>query len=131
MLDDWEITNKLHDLPLKVWDYIKQEKFWGMVIDEKYGGLSFSAYAHSQVILKLATKSMSAALTVMVPNSLGPAEFLSHYGTDKQKDYYLSRIKAYQEYIAQRQKQVEVNSTVESQNKEEESRNVNSTTTTI
>jgi acyl-CoA dehydrogenase len=92
MLDDWEITNKLHDLPLKVWDYIKQEKFWGMVVDKKYGGLGFSAYAHSQVILKLATKSMSAALTVMVPNSLGPAEFLSHYGTDKQKDYYLPRL---------------------------------------
>ena len=92
MLNDWEITNQLHDLPLQVWDYIKQEKFWGLVIDKKYGGLQFSAYAHSQIIIKLATKSMSAALTVMVPNSLGPAEFLSHYGTEQQKDTYLPRL---------------------------------------
>lgn len=92
MLNDWEITNKLHDLPSPVWDYIKKERFWGMVVEKRYGGLAFSAYAHSQVILKIATKSMSAALTVMVPNSLGPAEFLSHYGTDEQKEYYLPRL---------------------------------------
>ena len=92
MLDDWEITNQLHDLPSAVWDYIKRENFWGLVIAKQYGGLQFSAYAHSQIIVKLATKSMSAALTVMVPNSLGPAEFLSHYGTQAQKDYYLPRL---------------------------------------
>ncbi|PHQ81998.1 MAG: acyl-CoA dehydrogenase [Coxiella sp. (in: Bacteria)] len=92
MLNDWEITHRLHDLPLQAWDYIKQEKFWGLVIDKKYDGLGFSAYAHSQVITKIATKSISAALTVMVPNSLGPAEFLQHYGTDKQKNYYLPRL---------------------------------------
>lgn len=92
MLDDWEITNKLRDLPLQVWDYIKQHKFWGLVVAKEYGGLEFSAYAHSQIITKLASKSMSAALTVMVPNSLGPAEFLSHYGTQQQKDYYLPRL---------------------------------------
>ncbi len=97
MLNDWEITKVLHDLPSQVWDYIKKERFWGMVIDKQYGGLAFSAYAHSQVVLKIATKSMSAALTVMVPNSLGPAEFLSHYGTDEQKAYYLPRLAAGQE----------------------------------
>ncbi len=92
MLDDWEITHELHDLPPAVWDYIKQQKFWGLIVDKAYGGLAFSAYAHSQIITKIASKSFSAALTVMVPNSLGPAEFLSHYGTSEQKSYYLPRL---------------------------------------
>lgn len=92
MLNDWEITHKLMDLPKEAWDYIKKEKFWGMIIDKQYGGLGFSAYAHSQVVLKIASKSMSAALTVMVPNSLGPAEFLTHYGTQAQKQHYLPRL---------------------------------------
>lgn len=92
MLDDWAIIHELHDLPPAVWDYIKQHKFWGLIVDKAYGGLAFSAYAHSQIITKLASKSFSAALTVMVPNSLGPAEFLSHYGTQEQKDHYLPRL---------------------------------------
>ena len=92
MLDDWQITHQLHDLPVVAWDYIKKEKFWGLIIAKEYGGLQFSALAHSQIILKIASKSVSAALTVMVPNSLGPAEFLQHYGSDAQKNYYLPRL---------------------------------------
>ena len=92
MLDDWQIIHQLHDLPATAWEYIKKEKFWGLIIAKEYGGLQFSALAHSQIILKIASKSMSAALTVMVPNSLGPAEFLQHYGSDEQKKYYLPRL---------------------------------------
>lgn len=92
LLDDWEITHKLNDLPKEAWDYIKKERFWGMVIPESYGGLGFSPYLHSQVIATLASCSTSAALTVMVPNSLGPAEFLQHYGTQAQKDTYLPQL---------------------------------------
>lgn len=92
MLDDWQITDELQDLPQEVWDYIKQNGFFGMIIPKKYGGLGFSAYGHSSVIMKLASRSISAAVTVMVPNSLGPAELLLNYGTEKQKDHYLSRL---------------------------------------
>lgn len=92
LVDDWNITHHLHDLPKAVWDYIKKEKFWGLVVAKQYEGLGFSALAHSQIILKIASKSISAALTVMVPNSLGPAEFLQHYGTNSQKEYYLPRL---------------------------------------
>lgn len=92
LLDDWEITHRLHDLPKAAWNYIKKEKFWGLVVAKQYEGLGFSAFAHSQIILKIASKSISAALTVMVPNSLGAAEFLLHYGTEAQKNYYLPRL---------------------------------------
>lgn len=92
MLDDWEITHKLQDLPPKVWTFLKQKNFFGMIIPKKYGGLEFSAYAHSNVVMKISSRSMSAAVTVMVPNSLGPAELLLHYGTQDQKDYYLPRL---------------------------------------
>ncbi len=94
MLDDWQITHKDHDLPAEVWAYLKQEKFFGMVIPQQYGGLGFSAIAHSTIVLKLSTRSISTAVNVMVPNSLGPAELLLHYGTDKQKNYYLPRLAA-------------------------------------
>lgn len=94
MLDDWEITYELNDLPPKVWKYIKDERFLGMVIAKEYGGLGFSALAHSEVVTKLATRSVTGAVSVMVPNSLGPAELLQHYGTDKQRDYYLPRLAA-------------------------------------
>nr|MDQ2994729.1 acyl-CoA dehydrogenase family protein [Pseudomonadota bacterium] len=92
MLDDWEITQNLNDMPSEVWTYIKREKFFGMIIPQHYGGLGFSAYAHSCVITQIASRSYTAAVSVMVPNSLGPAEFLQHYGTDEQKTYYLPRL---------------------------------------
>ena len=92
LMDDWQITYELNDLPADVWDYIKRERFLGMVIPKEYGGLGFSAMAHSEVVTKLATRSVSGAVSVMVPNSLGPAELLLHYGTQEQKDYYLPRL---------------------------------------
>lgn len=92
MMDDWEITYELNDLPPRVWQYIKDERFLGMVIPESYGGLGFSAMAHSEVVTKLATRSVTGAVSVMVPNSLGPAELLLHYGTEEQKNYYLPRL---------------------------------------
>lgn len=91
LVDDWKIW-KTREIEQKVWDYIKKEKFFGMIIPKQYGGLEFSAFAHSEVVMKLASRSISTCITVMVPNSLGPAELLSHYGTQKQKDYYLPRL---------------------------------------
>ena len=92
MIDDWEVTNDLNDLSPKVWEYIKKNKFLGMIIPKKYGGLEFSAIAHSSVVMKISTRSGTAGVSVMVPNSLGPAELLLHYGTEEQKDYYLPRL---------------------------------------
>lgn len=92
MLDDWKITEELHDLPPEVWDFIKSNGFFGMIIPREYGGLGFSALAHSTVVMKLAGRSITAAVTVMVPNSLGPAELLLRYGTDEQKRHYLPRL---------------------------------------
>ncbi len=92
MLDDWHITEERHDLPPEVWQFIKDNGFFGMIIPKKYGGLEFSALAHSSVVMKISSRSVSAAVTVMVPNSLGPAELLLHYGTDAQKDHYLPRL---------------------------------------
>ncbi len=92
MMDDWEITYELNDLPPAVWQYIKDERFLGMVIPKEYGGLGFSAMAHSEVVSKLATRSVTGAVSVMVPNSLGPAELLMHYGTQEQRDLYLPRL---------------------------------------
>ena len=89
LCDDWEITHELNDLPEAVWQFIKSQGFLGMIIPKEYGGLGFSAFAHSQVIQKLATRNATACVSVMVPNSLGPAELLLHYGTDQQKNYYL------------------------------------------
>jgi acyl-CoA dehydrogenase len=92
MLDDWQITHELHDLPQEVWQFLKKERFFGMVIAEKYGGRGFSALAHSQVIVKVASRSITCAVTIMVPNSLGPGELLQKYGTQQQKDQYLHRL---------------------------------------
>ncbi|HKT27095.1 acyl-CoA dehydrogenase [Dyella sp.] len=92
MIDDWQITHELGDLPPEVWDFIKKHKFFGMIIPKQYGGLGFSALAHSAVLQKLATMSATVASTVAVPNSLGPAELLLHYGSDEQKNYYLPRL---------------------------------------
>ena len=92
MLNDWQIVYEKQNLPEEVWQVLKKEKFFGMVIPKQYGGLGFSALAHSTVVMKIATRSMSAAVNTMVPNSLGPAELLLHYGTDQQKNYYLPRL---------------------------------------
>jgi acyl-CoA dehydrogenase len=92
MLDDFKILTVEHDLPCPVWEFLKKQKFFGMVIPKKYEGLGFSALAHSSVVLKIATRSVSAAVNALVPNSLGPAELLLHYGTEEQKDYYLPRL---------------------------------------
>ncbi|MBD3652852.1 MAG: acyl-CoA dehydrogenase [Kangiella sp.] len=92
MLDDWDIVHKRKDLPPEVWQFIKDKGFLGMIIPKEYGGKGFSALAHSTVVTKIATRSGSAAVTVMVPNSLGPGELLLHYGTQEQKDYYLPRL---------------------------------------
>lgn len=91
-LNDWEITHKDHDLPPHIWSFIKENLFFGLIIPKKYGGLGFSPLAHSQMVMKVASRSLTAAVTVMVPNSLGPAELLLHYGTEAQKDYYLPRL---------------------------------------
>src|SRR3954463_13235312 len=92
MCNDWEISHELQDLPPHAWQFIKDQGFLGMIIPKKYGGLGFSALAHSAVVMKLSSRSSTAAISVMVPNSLGPAELLLHYGTDAQKDYYLPRL---------------------------------------
>jgi len=91
-LDDWHINNDLNDLPEESWNCIRKNKFFGMIIPKKYGGLEFSPRAQSEVVMKVASRSLAAGVTVMVPNSLGPGELLMHYGTDKQKDYYLPRL---------------------------------------
>ena len=92
MLDDWAIIWELRDLPPEVWAYLKAHKFFAMIIPKAYGGLGFSAYAHSEVIRKLSTRSISVAVTAMVPNSLGPGELLHQFGTKAQQDYWLPRL---------------------------------------
>jgi len=92
MLDDWKITHEYHDLPPEVWGYLKQERFLGLVIPKEFGGLGFSAIAHSTIVAKIASRSTSTAVSTMVPNSLGPGELLAHYGTPEQKQYYLPRL---------------------------------------
>ena len=91
-LDDWKITHELFDLTPDAWEHIRKHRFFGMIIPKQYGGLGFSALAHSTVVMKIGTRSTSAAVTVMVPNSLGPGELLMHYGTEEQKSYYLPRL---------------------------------------
>ncbi|MGH8266090.1 MAG: acyl-CoA dehydrogenase [Steroidobacteraceae bacterium] len=92
MLDEWNITHERGDLPPQVWDFLKSRGFFAMIIPKKYGGLEFSAYAHSCVLAKISSRSATASSTVAVPNSLGPAELLNHYGTEEQKNYYLPRL---------------------------------------
>lgn len=92
MLDDWAITHEHKDLPPEVWQFIKDNGFFAMIIPKSYGGLAFSALAHSAVVSKIASRSITTAVTVMVPNSLGPGELLLHYGTEEQRDYYLPRL---------------------------------------
>lgn len=97
MLDDWKIMYERHDLSLEVWDYIRQQRFFAMAIPKKYGGLEFSAAMHSAAIAMISSRSISAAVNVMVPNSLGPAELLLRYGTEEQRQYYLPRLAAAEE----------------------------------
>ncbi len=92
MLDDWHIVQERHDLPPEVWRYIRNQGFFGLVIPKRYGGLEFSARAHSEIVLKIASRSLTAAVTVMVPNSLGPGELILKYGTEAQKEHYLPRL---------------------------------------
>jgi acyl-CoA dehydrogenase len=92
MIDDWDITHRRADLPPHVWDFLKKQGFFAMIIPKRYGGLEFSAYAHSCVLVKIASRSATASSTVAVPNSLGPAELLLHYGTEEQKNHYLPRL---------------------------------------
>lgn len=97
MLDDWEATHELTDLPQDVWQYLKDNKFFAMIIKKEYGGLEFSAFAQSCVLQKLTSKSTLLSSIVGVPNSLGPGELLQHYGTKEQKDHYLPRLASGQE----------------------------------
>ena len=97
MLDDWEATHELTDLPQDVWQYLKDNKFFAMIIKKEYGGLEFSAFAQSCVLQKLTSKSTLLSSIVGVPNSLGPGELLQHYGTEDQKNHYLPRLASGQE----------------------------------
>ena len=92
MLNDWQITWRDADLPEEVWRFMRQKGFFGMIIPEEYGGLGFSAYAHSEVVRQISVRSVTAAVTVMVPNSLGPGELLLQFGTQAQRDYWLPRL---------------------------------------
>ncbi len=92
MTSDWETTHDRADLAPEVWEYLKKQRFFGMIIPKQYGGLGFSALGHHKVIEKLASISSTLSSTVGVPNSLGPAELLLHYGTDEQKNHYLPRL---------------------------------------
>jgi acyl-CoA dehydrogenase len=97
MANDWEVTHERYDLSPRLWQFLKDKGFFGMIIPKKYGGLAFSALAHSEVVTKLSSRCNALAVTVMVPNSLGPAELLLHYGTEEQKNHYLPRLAKGQE----------------------------------
>ena len=92
MVNDFEIVHEAKDLPLEVWAFLKKERFFSLIIPKEYGGLSFSAYANSSIVARIATRSLTLAVTVMVPNSLGPGELITQYGTQEQKDFWLSRL---------------------------------------
>jgi acyl-CoA dehydrogenase len=97
MIDDWHTRNDLADLPDDVWQFLKYKGFLGMLIHKEYGGLGFTAQAQSMIVSKIASRSVAAGITVMVPNSLGPGELLERYGTDEQKQRYLARLAKGQE----------------------------------
>ncbi|QPF90167.1 acyl-CoA dehydrogenase [Bradyrhizobium commune] len=92
MLDEWKIFWEWRDLPQDVWSFIKREKLFGMIIPKEFGGLGFSPYAHSEIVRKISTRSIAAAVTVMVPNSLGPGELLMRFGTKEQQERWLPRL---------------------------------------
>jgi acyl-CoA dehydrogenase len=89
MIDDWQITHELCDMPQVLWDFIKQKGFFALIIPKSYGGLGFSPLASSMVLTKISSRSATVASTIGVPNSLGPAELLLHYGTEEQKQRWL------------------------------------------
>jgi len=92
MLDDWQITHVDYDLTPEAWQFAKDNGLFALIIPKQYGGRDYSAYCHSQVVMKIGSRSGSAGVTVMVPNSLGPGKLLMTYGTEEQKDYYLPRL---------------------------------------
>lgn len=92
MLDEWHIHHERHDLPPEVWQFLRDQGFLGLIIPKEYGGKGFSAFGQSSVMTKLATRSITAAVSAMVPNSLGPGELLMDFGTDEQKRYWLPRL---------------------------------------
>ncbi len=92
MLDDWQITHEQGEIPQNIWTYMKQQGFFGLIIPKQYGGLDFSAEAHSRIVMMVSSRSFSAAVTVMVPSSLGPSKLLLEYGTDAQRQHYLPRL---------------------------------------
>ncbi|MBL8273300.1 MAG: acyl-CoA dehydrogenase family protein, partial [Xanthomonadales bacterium] len=92
MVDDWEVSHERADLSPETWEYLKKHRFFGMIIPRQYGGLAFSAYAHHRVLVKASSVSGTLGSTIAVPNSLGPAELLLHYGTEEQKNHYLPRL---------------------------------------
>ncbi len=89
MTDDWQVTHVLADLPPEVWRYMREQRFFAMIIPKRYGGLEFSPIAVAAVLTKLSSRSAVLASTVGVPNSLGPAELLLHYGTEEQRQQWL------------------------------------------
>lgn len=97
LANDFAITHEMADLPPELWAYLKEHRFFAMIIKKEYGGLEFSAYAQARVLQKLAGVSGILAITVGVPNSLGPGELLQHYGTEEQKNHYLPRLARGQE----------------------------------
>ncbi len=92
MIDDWKVNQQDGDLPKEAWDFLREKKFFGMIIDKKHGGLGFSAFAHSEIVRFISTRSVAAAVTVMVPNSLGPGELIHQFGTEEQREYWLPRL---------------------------------------
>lgn len=92
MLDEHEYNHERGDMPQSAWDFMMKNKFFAMIIPKSYGGLGFTALAHSAVLQKVSSRSAVAAATVAVPNSLGPAELLLEYGTEEQKNHYLTRL---------------------------------------
>ncbi|MFV8782714.1 acyl-CoA dehydrogenase [Microbulbifer sp. SA54] len=92
MVDDWKITHEDYDIGPEIWDYLKEKRFFGIIIPEAYGGLGFSPTAHAQIVTKISTRSTTVGVTVMVPNSLGPGELLMAHGTEEQKNHFLPRL---------------------------------------
>lgn len=91
MIDDFELQNSQH-IPQEILSFLGKQKFFSMIIPKKFGGLEFSPYANSTIVTIIATKSGAIAVTVMVPNSLGPGELLMHFGTQGQQNYWLPRL---------------------------------------
>ena len=91
LVDDWDLW-ETREIDPKALEILKKEKFFGMIIPKKYGGLEFSALAHSEVIAKVSSRSIGLGVFIMVPNSLGPAELLHKYGTEEQKKKYLPKL---------------------------------------